>query len=283
MSRKEAQRLIEKQGLVDGWVQDRHGSRKSSQHWTRSVISWAYYDQNLAHVRLRGSAESTKLLVPCHLVMHHVSVVHRANLLTLFICKVKIFCCRMFLIRESQQHSQCFVLSLCHKLKTKHYLIIPVRAHICFHMLTPGPIRKRVSLIIHTSHSWLAVSHLQCEDGGRKYYTMDDGLTLFIDLLQLVEFHQINKGILPVSLKHPCVCVALWRPSGLVSRSSRTAGSQRVITEVWGGGRCLIAPGRWRAHLRLPPAHSTLFLIHLHTPHLFTNMYLLVRKLMGSI
>ncbi|KAJ7987706.1 hypothetical protein DPEC_G00329270 [Dallia pectoralis] len=79
----------------------------------------------------------------------------------------------MFLIRESQQHSQCFVLSLCYKLKTKHYLVI------------------------------------SCEDAGRKYYTMDDGLTLFIDLLQLVEFHQINKGILPVCLKHPCICVAL--------------------------------------------------------------------------
>ncbi|XP_053727826.1 growth factor receptor-bound protein 7 isoform X1 [Synchiropus splendidus] len=79
----------------------------------------------------------------------------------------------MFLIRASQQHAQCFVLSLCYKLKTKHYLIIP------------------------------------CEDGGRKYFTMDDGDTLFIDLLQLVEFHQINKGILPVCLKHPCVCVAL--------------------------------------------------------------------------
>ncbi|XP_029312136.1 growth factor receptor-bound protein 7 [Cottoperca gobio] len=79
----------------------------------------------------------------------------------------------MFLIRESQQHAQCFVLSLCYKLKTKHYLVIP------------------------------------CEDGGRKYFTMDDGLTLFIDLLQLVEFHQINRGILPVCLKHPCVCVAL--------------------------------------------------------------------------
>lgn len=77
----------------------------------------------------------------------------------------------MFLIRDSQQHGQCFVLSLCYKLKTKHYLVIP------------------------------------CEEGGRKYYTMDDGLTLFIDLLQLVEFHQINKGILPVCLKHPCVCV----------------------------------------------------------------------------
>lgn len=79
----------------------------------------------------------------------------------------------MFLIRDSQQHAQCFVLSLCYKLKTKHYLVIP------------------------------------CEEGGRKYYTMDDGVTLFIDLLQLVEFHQINKGILPVCLKHPCVCVAL--------------------------------------------------------------------------
>ncbi|XP_062416210.1 growth factor receptor-bound protein 7 isoform X1 [Pungitius pungitius] len=79
----------------------------------------------------------------------------------------------MFLIRESQQHAKCFVLSLCYKLKTKHYLVIP------------------------------------CEDDGRRYFTMDDGVTLFIDLLQLVEFHQINKGILPVCLKHPCVCVAL--------------------------------------------------------------------------
>uniref|UniRef100_A0AAX7VL00 Growth factor receptor bound protein 7 n=1 Tax=Astatotilapia calliptera TaxID=8154 RepID=A0AAX7VL00_ASTCA len=79
----------------------------------------------------------------------------------------------MFLIRDSQQHAQCFVLSLCYQLKTKHYLVIPF------------------------------------ENGGRKYYTMDDGDTLFIDLLQLVEFHQINKGILPVCLKHPCVCVAL--------------------------------------------------------------------------
>ncbi|XP_041829439.1 growth factor receptor-bound protein 7 [Melanotaenia boesemani] len=79
----------------------------------------------------------------------------------------------MFLIRDSQQHEQCFVLSLCYQLKTKHYLVIP------------------------------------CEKGGRKYFTIDDGVTLFIDLLQLVEFHRINQGILPVCLKHPCVCVAL--------------------------------------------------------------------------
>ncbi|XP_069041893.1 growth factor receptor-bound protein 7 isoform X1 [Lepisosteus oculatus] len=79
----------------------------------------------------------------------------------------------MFLIRDSQQHAGCFVLSLCYKLKTKHYLIIP------------------------------------CEEEGRRYYTMDDGVTLFIDLLQLVEFHQINRGILPVCLKHHCTRVAL--------------------------------------------------------------------------
>uniref|UniRef100_A0A673M135 Growth factor receptor-bound protein 7-like n=1 Tax=Sinocyclocheilus rhinocerous TaxID=307959 RepID=A0A673M135_9TELE len=77
----------------------------------------------------------------------------------------------MFLIRDSQLHAQCFVLSLCYKLKTKHYLIIP--------------------------------------QGDKQYYTMDDGVTLFTDLLQLVEFHQINRGILPVCLKHPCTCIAL--------------------------------------------------------------------------
>ncbi|XP_016314181.1 growth factor receptor-bound protein 7-like [Sinocyclocheilus anshuiensis] len=79
----------------------------------------------------------------------------------------------MFLIRDSQLHAQCFVLSLCYKLKTKHYLIIPL------------------------------------EQGDKQYYTMDDGVTLFTDLLQLVEFHQINRGILPVCLKHPCTCIAL--------------------------------------------------------------------------
>lgn len=40
--------------------------------------------------------------------------------------KVNCLCCSVFLIRESQQHAQCFVLSLCFKLKTKHYLVIPV-------------------------------------------------------------------------------------------------------------------------------------------------------------
>lgn len=38
---------------------------------------------------------------------------------------------------------------------------------------------------------------------------MDDGQTRFADLIQLVEFHQINRGILPCKLQHYCTCVAL--------------------------------------------------------------------------
>ncbi|XP_032431289.1 growth factor receptor-bound protein 7 isoform X1 [Xiphophorus hellerii] len=79
----------------------------------------------------------------------------------------------MFLMRRSQQHENCFVLSLCHELKVKHFIVIPV-----------------------------------LEDG-KKYLTLDDGKTRFIDLLQLVEFYQINKGALPVCLTRPCICVPL--------------------------------------------------------------------------
>ncbi|XP_066484518.1 growth factor receptor-bound protein 7 isoform X2 [Tiliqua scincoides] len=79
----------------------------------------------------------------------------------------------VFLVRESQRNPKGFVLSLCHLQKVKHYLILP------------------------------------SEEDGRLYYTMDDGQTRFADLIQLVEFHQINRGILPCKLKHYCTCVAL--------------------------------------------------------------------------
>uniref|UniRef100_A0A8C6Y1M8 Growth factor receptor bound protein 7 n=1 Tax=Naja naja TaxID=35670 RepID=A0A8C6Y1M8_NAJNA len=78
----------------------------------------------------------------------------------------------LFLVRESQRNPKGFVLSLSHTQKVKHYLILPVKE-------------------------------------GRLYYTMDDGQTRFADLIQLVEFHQINRGILPCKLKHYCTCVAL--------------------------------------------------------------------------
>ncbi|XP_058038931.1 growth factor receptor-bound protein 7 isoform X1 [Ahaetulla prasina] len=79
----------------------------------------------------------------------------------------------LFLVRESQRNPKGFVLSLSHTQKVKHYLILP------------------------------------CEEEGRLYYSMDDGQTRFADLIQLVEFHQINRGILPCKLKHYCTCVAL--------------------------------------------------------------------------
>uniref|UniRef100_A0A8C6ZI99 Growth factor receptor bound protein 7 n=1 Tax=Nothoprocta perdicaria TaxID=30464 RepID=A0A8C6ZI99_NOTPE len=79
----------------------------------------------------------------------------------------------VFLVRESQRNPKGFVLSLCHLQKVKHYLILP------------------------------------SEEEGRLYFTMDDGQTRFADLIQLVEFHQINRGILPCKLRHYCTCVAL--------------------------------------------------------------------------
>ncbi|XP_004859540.1 growth factor receptor-bound protein 7 [Heterocephalus glaber] len=79
----------------------------------------------------------------------------------------------LFLVRESQRNPQGFVLSLCHLQKVKHYLILPSEAEGCL------------------------------------YFSMDDGQTRFTDLLQLVEFHQLNRGILPCLLRHCCTRVAL--------------------------------------------------------------------------
>ncbi|TEA40161.1 hypothetical protein DBR06_SOUSAS8210095, partial [Sousa chinensis] len=79
----------------------------------------------------------------------------------------------VFLVRESQRNPQGFVLSLCHVQKVKHYLIMP------------------------------------SEEEGRLYFSMDEGQTRFTDLLQLVEFHQLNRGILPCLLRHCCTRVAL--------------------------------------------------------------------------
>lgn len=54
---------------------------------------------------------------------------------------------------------------------------------------------------------------LQCEEDGQMFYSLDDGTTKFTDLIQLVEFYQLNRGVLPCKLKHPCTMVALWPPS----------------------------------------------------------------------
>nr|XP_045043386.2 growth factor receptor-bound protein 14 isoform X2 [Desmodus rotundus] len=79
----------------------------------------------------------------------------------------------VFLVRDSQSNPKTFVLSMSHAQKIKHFQIIPV------------------------------------EDDGDMFHTLDDGHTRFTDLIQLVEFYQLNKGVLPCKLKHYCARIAL--------------------------------------------------------------------------
>ncbi|XP_039351106.1 growth factor receptor-bound protein 14 isoform X8 [Mauremys reevesii] len=79
----------------------------------------------------------------------------------------------VFLVRDSQSNPKTFVLSMSHGLKIKHFQIVPL------------------------------------EDDGKLFYTLDDGHTRFTDLIQLVEFYQLNKGVLPCKLKHYCARIAL--------------------------------------------------------------------------
>ncbi|XP_036593356.1 growth factor receptor-bound protein 10 isoform X2 [Trichosurus vulpecula] len=79
----------------------------------------------------------------------------------------------LFLLRDSQSNPKAFVLTLCHHQKIKNFQILP------------------------------------CEDEGQMFFSLDDGNTKFSDLIQLVEFYQLNKGVLPCKLKHHCIRVAL--------------------------------------------------------------------------
>uniref|UniRef100_A0A8C5XIF2 Growth factor receptor bound protein 10 n=1 Tax=Microcebus murinus TaxID=30608 RepID=A0A8C5XIF2_MICMU len=79
----------------------------------------------------------------------------------------------LFLLRDSQSNPKAFVLTLCHHQKIKNFQILP------------------------------------CEDDGQTFFTLDDGNTKFSDLIQLVDFYQLNKGVLPCKLKHHCTRVAL--------------------------------------------------------------------------
>ncbi|KAK2505468.1 hypothetical protein MC885_009682 [Smutsia gigantea] len=152
----------------------------------------------------------------------------------------------LFLVRESQRNPQGFVLSLCHLQKVKHYLILPVssplppqgsqilevetQTHQAPSRSPPGPHCVWVSCSLLSAHmsngdlsagpkgsssSFVPLADLplmavpQSEEEGRLYFSMDDGHTRFTDLLQLVEFHQLNRGILPCLLRHCCTRVAL--------------------------------------------------------------------------
>ncbi|XP_008293653.1 growth factor receptor-bound protein 10-like isoform X1 [Stegastes partitus] len=79
----------------------------------------------------------------------------------------------LFLLRDSQSNPKAFVLTLCHHQKIRHFQILP------------------------------------CEEDGQVFFSLDDGATKFTDLIHLVEFYQLNRGVLPCKLKHPCTAVAL--------------------------------------------------------------------------
>uniref|UniRef100_A0A671M5J8 Growth factor receptor-bound protein 10-like n=1 Tax=Sinocyclocheilus anshuiensis TaxID=1608454 RepID=A0A671M5J8_9TELE len=78
----------------------------------------------------------------------------------------------LFLLRDSQSNPKAFVLTLCHHQKIKHFQILPF------------------------------------EEDSQVFFSLDDGFTKFTDLIHLVEFYQLNRGILPCKLKHPCTMVA---------------------------------------------------------------------------
>nr|XP_023683818.1 growth factor receptor-bound protein 14-like isoform X3 [Paramormyrops kingsleyae] len=80
----------------------------------------------------------------------------------------------VFLVRDSQSNPKAFVLSLCHAQRIKHFQILP-----------------------------------QVETEGDSFFSLDDGQTRFTDLIQLVEFYQLNRGSLPCTLKYQCARVAL--------------------------------------------------------------------------
>lgn len=127
-------------------------------------------------------------------------------------------------MRRSQQHENCFVLSLCHELKVKHFIVIPVSSLCSFWW----------GLLISPKCHWLNLAtSLQVLEDGKKYLTLDDGKTRFIDLLQLVEFYQINKGALPVCLTRPCICVPLWTPSALWTASFHNNIHQGNRSSQW--------------------------------------------------
>ncbi|XP_077583929.1 growth factor receptor-bound protein 14 isoform X1 [Stigmatopora nigra] len=79
----------------------------------------------------------------------------------------------LFLLRDSQSNPKTFVLSMCHLQKVKHFQILPV------------------------------------DDAGELSYSLDDGNTRFSDLIQLVDFYQLNRGVLPCKLKQHCTGITL--------------------------------------------------------------------------
>lgn len=73
------------------------------------------------------------------------------------------------------------------------------------------------------------------EGDGHLCYSLDGGLTKFMDLIQLVDFYQLNAGALPTHLTYHVT--RLWHTPGFVDRVAPTAQSPRV-------------DGRWRSSMQ---------------------------------
>lgn len=126
-------------------------------------------------------------------------------------------------------------------------------------------------------------SALKCEEEGQVFFSLDDGATKFTDLIHLVEFYQLNRGVLPCKLKHPCTAVALWHcthptptppfPSSLHTSLSSSplypfpyqcSGFEKMEKSCILFWRCdqLCRSWRWRFDVpsgpRLPPPHCCL-------------------------
>ena len=72
-------------------------------------------------------------------------------------------------------------------------------------------------------------------DLGHVYYSLDDGKTKFFDLLQVVEFYQLNRGSLNTKLTH--LIVREETPSGPVKAVVATSGAGNVASkETEGSG-----------------------------------------------
>ncbi|XP_070565817.1 growth factor receptor-bound protein 14-like isoform X2 [Ptychodera flava] len=75
----------------------------------------------------------------------------------------------LYLLRESHRQLCHYVLSLCYGNKIRHYQITPIE-----------------------------------DQNGHTCYSLDDGATKFMDLVQLVEFYELNPAGLPIRLRQCC-------------------------------------------------------------------------------
>lgn len=104
------------------------------------------------------------------------------------------YACRVFLVRESRSNPGAFVLTYKCGTKVLHAQITPIL----------DPVRE---------------AHV---------FSLDSGVTKFYDLLQLVEFYQLNAGCLPTRLTHYVVQNAIQlnnATNNIATSTNKSTGS----------------------------------------------------------